>query len=67
MRRNGAGDASLAASGVACTPAGKRSRLMATSYAQYDTLLTSETASQGSVGFFHPFADGGGGGERVLW
>jgi alpha-1,2-mannosyltransferase len=21
----------------------------------------------GTVGFFHPFADGGGGGERVLW
>ena len=24
-------------------------------------------ALQGSVGFFHPFADSGGGGERVLW
>ena len=23
--------------------------------------------TKGSVGFFHPFADGGGGGERVLW
>ena len=23
--------------------------------------------SQGSVGFFHPFAECGGGGERVLW
>lgn len=22
---------------------------------------------QGTIGFFHPFADGGGGGERVLW
>ena len=22
---------------------------------------------QGVVGFFHPFAEGGGGGERVLW
>lgn len=22
---------------------------------------------QGSVGFFHPFAECGGGGERVLW
>lgn len=22
---------------------------------------------QGVIGFFHPFADGGGGGERVLW
>ena len=22
---------------------------------------------QGSLGFFHPFADDGGGGERVLW
>jgi len=22
---------------------------------------------KGTVGFFHPFADGGGGGERVLW
>ncbi|GBF92830.1 GDP-Man:Man(3) c(2)-PP-Dol alpha-1,2-mannosyltransferase [Raphidocelis subcapitata] len=22
---------------------------------------------RGTVGFFHPFADGGGGGERVLW
>ena len=22
---------------------------------------------QGSIGFFHPFADSGGGGERVLW
>lgn len=22
---------------------------------------------QGVVAFFHPFADGGGGGERVLW
>jgi hypothetical protein len=22
---------------------------------------------QGTVAFFHPFADGGGGGERVLW
>lgn len=21
----------------------------------------------GTVAFFHPFADGGGGGERVLW
>jgi len=24
-------------------------------------------APQGTVAFFHPFADGGGGGERVLW
>ena len=22
---------------------------------------------QGFIGFFHPFADSGGGGERVLW
>ena len=22
---------------------------------------------QGTIAFFHPFADGGGGGERVLW
>jgi hypothetical protein len=22
---------------------------------------------QGTVAFFHPHADGGGGGERVLW
>jgi len=25
------------------------------------------TLTQGTVAFFHPFADGGGGGERVLW
>jgi hypothetical protein len=27
----------------------------------------SLTHAQGTVAFFHPFADGGGGGERVLW
>ncbi len=31
-------------------------------------LLRSLPALQkGTVAFFHPFADGGGGGERVLW
>ena len=27
----------------------------------------SRCVVQGTVAFFHPFADGGGGGERVLW
>jgi hypothetical protein len=31
-------------------------------------MLTSLCPSvQGVIAFFHPFADGGGGGERVLW
>ena len=29
--------------------------------------LTLFGDTQGTIAFFHPFADGGGGGERVLW
>ena len=30
-------------------------------------VLCLHVCVQGTVAFFHPFADGGGGGERVLW
>jgi hypothetical protein len=36
---------------------------------QFNTTADNSVACcvQGVVAFFHPFADGGGGGERVLW
>jgi len=35
--------------------------------AQRSSWTAEQGASQGCVAFFHPFAHGGGGGERVLW
>ena len=35
--------------------------------AAYGTKRPCAATWQGTIAFFHPFADGGGGGERVLW
>jgi len=54
--------------GLALAAAAESELLLATLETPPSNPSTQPTTSaQGTIGFFHPFADGGGGGERVLW